>query len=222
MPIIRIQSTSESVPPKSFEYFKISCFALTLFFVVTTAPCLRPICLPFLRAVSIPSFVRWCKSETSFSDCSKAFFGFYKRKSKCLILFSFRSTSKKLPTEKEKTLFAARFWYPAKLTLTHAVFQTPKRSIKQRTVRNHQTVLFLDFAFYRKGYTNWGYNYFFSLILDKKIASKANCSFTCLRKAFFLFFAKLKLDLPFCFVNNQTGIKNIDYVLFLKPFIKLV
>ena len=71
MPIIRIQSTSESIPPKSFEYFKISCFALTLFFVVTDAPWERPICLLFLLAVSIPSFVFWCKSETSFSDCSK-------------------------------------------------------------------------------------------------------------------------------------------------------
>ena len=118
MPIIRIQSTSESVPPKSFEYFKISCFALTLFFVVTTAPCLRPICLPFLRAVSIPSFVRWCKSETSFSDCSKAFFGFYKRKSKCLILFSFRSTIQKNYQQKKKK-FACRRFLPFHCFFTH-------------------------------------------------------------------------------------------------------
>lgn len=33
---------------------------------------LRPTCFPFNFAVTRPSRVRWCKSATSFSDCSKA------------------------------------------------------------------------------------------------------------------------------------------------------
>jgi hypothetical protein len=48
------------------------CFAMADFFVTSFVPWHNPICLPFSLAVTRPSFVLWRRSDTSFSDCSKA------------------------------------------------------------------------------------------------------------------------------------------------------
>ena len=71
-PVSFMHSASSSVPPKVLQWVRMICLASLAFFVSNPTPFLRPTCLPFSRAVKSPSRVRWCRSATSFSDCSKA------------------------------------------------------------------------------------------------------------------------------------------------------
>lgn len=72
IPASRHVSSFVSVPPKSLLRFLIKSLASFDFFVSRCCPCVSPICLPFSLAVSIPSFVRWRRSATSFSACANA------------------------------------------------------------------------------------------------------------------------------------------------------
>ena len=71
MPASFITSASSNTPSKSFEYLRIASFAGADFFTFSFVPCFNPICLPFRRAVSIPSRVLWCRSATSSYACWK-------------------------------------------------------------------------------------------------------------------------------------------------------